>query len=322
VELRKLAFVIQQLEGYSGVKKKINDASTFVCCPYHSENTPSFRIFHSAATKSPGWGKCYGCSASVNWNEHAPKLGLLPYEYAKPTEQFAVSTDLQLDSEPEEENLTLSDLPRDKIWRGMKTNFLIDVGCRKAVTEWGAVFVYMPVHISGELRGYIKARLRKETGKPSYINRKGAWSSDFGLFPYDYAVRDHPKVISLVEGPRDSLRFNSLGIPALAVLGTQSWSERKSRLVALTGAEHAIVAMDGDCAGIAAEELICKPLSRMMNVHIFSLHGDDSPYHQFIDEPKPSKAAKAAGVTLWDPGNCPQRKIRELKALIRSLSQD
>ena len=323
MELRKLDFVIQQLDSYAGEKKLLNGISTFVCCPYHAEKTPSFRIFHSPVTKSPGWGRCYGCGASHPWDQYAEKLGLKPYEYAKPTEQFTRTRIVrEIEDLGPPEKLVLSDLPENKVWRSIKTNFLIQVGCQRATNEWGTPFVYMPVVILGEERGYIKARLRKVEDKPSYINKKGSWSSDYGLFPYDYAVRTKPAVIVLVEGPRDSLRLNSLGIPTMAILGTQSWSDRKSRLVALSGAKHVILMMDGDDAGIAAEKKIQPLLEKVIDVTTFSLYGDDSPYHQFAEYDHPTKMAKKKGVTLWDPGNCPLPKLKELKRLIRSLTTE
>lgn len=319
MDLRKLDFVKQQLAQYPGEKKVLNEQSTFVCCPYHAEATPSFRIFHSPVTKSPGWGRCYGCSASFPWDEHAPKLGLKAYTYAKPTEQFASLVVKDLSSTTEVEELTFSDLPVGKVWRDIRTDFLIEVGCRRATNQWGTSFVYLPVVINEEERGYIKARLRKEAGKPSYINKKGKWSTDYGLFPYDFAIRDKPRTVVLVEGPRDSLRLNSLGIPTMAILGTQSWGERKSRLLSLTGAHNVVLMMDGDCAGITAERMIEPLLSRMMHVHTFSLYGEDSPYNQFVGEDEPTKSAKEKGVTLWDPGCCPMRKLRELEKMIQTL---
>ena len=319
-DLRKLEFVKQQLAQYSGPKKVLNDTSTFVCCPYHAEVTPSFRIFHSPATKSPGWGKCYGCGKSVSWAESAPKLGLKAYVYAKPTDQFATSSVLRK-QEDEAEELTFSPLPKDKIWRTIPTNFLTAMGCKLATNQWNTKTLFMPITIFDEERGYIKARLRKAKDKPSYINAVGKWSEHYGLFPYDYVRAQNPKVVVLVEGPRDSARFNYNGIPTLGILGTQSWSKTKSRLVALIGADAVILVMDGDCAGIAAENRIAPLLSPMVDVHTFSLYGPDSPYELVRHEDEPSKIAKKKGIALWDPGNCPTSKIQELKRLIKKLSR-
>lgn len=328
-QLAKLAFVVSQLSTYAGTKKSM-DGSTFVACPFHSESTPSFRIFHSAATRSPGYGKCYGCGASASWNEHSVKLGLKPWSYAKPSETFAPPLRIEQRVGDDSEDLELTELPEGKLWRTIPTNFLREIGAKK-VRPWytndagrrypsSTAYVYLPVYVLGTLRGYIKAQLRKKDGVPSYINKKGKWSLDYGLFLYDYVAKFKPKVIGLVEGPRDGLRMNYLGIPVISILGTQSWSDRKSRLIELMGVEDVVFIMDGDCAGRAAVEMIKPKLSKFVRTHDFSLTGPDSPYHQFKDEDNPTKAAKAAGVTLWDPGNMPLSKVKELKSLFRSLT--
>ncbi len=317
-QLAKLAYVIAQLSTYAGAKKVVNSGSTFVSCPYHNESTPSFRIFHSPATKSPGYGKCYGCGAAHPWDEFAEKIGLKPIAYSKPTEMFASSLRIREDLKPEK--LEFSDLPANKVWRGIKTNFLVEVGAKKCVTEWGTPFVYLPVLARQRLRGYIKARMRKEADKPSYINSKGNWSQDSGLFLYDYALRNQPKAVVLVEGPRDGLRLNYLGLPTISILGTQSWSARKSRLLELSGVEYAVICMDGDDAGIEATKKIRDHLATFVKTETFSLCDADSPYHAVRNEDEPSKAAKAQGVTLWDPGNMPLRKVKELKTFVEQLA--
>lgn len=316
--LAKLAFVVSQLQTYAGDKKQVNAGSTLVCCPYHSDKTPSFRIFHSPSTKSPGFGKCYGCGASHTWDEFAPKIGLKPLAYAKPTEVFASALGVD-EEEAEADKLVLSSLPEGKMWRGIKTSFLIKIGAQKCV-QYGSTFIYLPVNVLGRQRGYIKARLRKVEGKTSYINSKGAWSAQTGLFLYDWVAGLNTKVVVLVEGPRDGLRLNYNGIPTIPILGTQSWSARKSRLIELLGVETVIFAMDGDCAGVAAVEMIKPKLEPFVKVVNFSLVGKDSPYWPYRNKEKPTKAAKAAGVDLWDPGNMPSSKLEELRSLVRKYS--
>ncbi len=313
----KLQFVIDQLTRYARDKKVLNSTSTFILCPRHQEHTPSFRVFHSPATRSPGYGRCYGCGFSGPWDTWAEEAGLSPFKGSKPSEVFSRQflADLSANGEEEEEKLSFSNLPEGKVWRSLKTDFLIEAGCRMATTKYGTRMVFMPVVVLGEQRGYIKARLRKEEGKPSYINKKGTWSRNYGLFPFDFALRSQPKVVVLVEGPRDSLRLNSCGIPTMSILGTQSWSEKKATLLDIGGVEEVIITMDGDCAGKAAIEKLRPSLEKLMTVSTFNLCGKDSPYWQFRKEEHPTKAAKAAGINLWDPGNMPMSKIRELKLM-------
>ena len=325
MDSRKLDHVIRELGTYSGPKRP-GPTSTFVACPFHQENTPSGRVFHAPTTKSPGFFKCYGCGKTAPWDEVAPKLGLKPYQWAKPSEQYAYA--LRSRDQVDERKLVFYALPADKVWRHIKTNFLLKVVkarmCRVLYPDGvrSQKMLYFPVMVKSELRGYIRARMKKVDGKPSYLNAPGPWSHDYGLFLYDQAValmeRKGWSSIVLVEGPRDALRLLSMGIPAIAILGTQSWSQRKSQLIEMTGATTIILAMDGDDAGLDAVQLIRPLLETMVKIKVFDLTSKDSPYWQFRDDDHPSKAAKAADVTLWDPGNMPERKVNQLRTLCES----
>ena len=304
---RKLEHVIRELGMYSGPKKTASKDSTFVNCPFHSENTPSGRIFHGTSTRSPGFFKCYGCGKTAPWDEVAPKLGLKPYQWAPPSVQYAHA--LRKREEEDGRKVVFYPLPADKVWREIKTNFLLEVVkarmCRVIYPDGirSKKMLYFPVMVKGEKRGFIRARMKKDpNGKPSYLNSPGPWSHDYGLFLYDQAValmlELGLKTIVLCEGPRDALRLQTLGIPAIAILGTMSWSKRKSQLIEMTGASLVILAMDGDDAGLSAIALIQPLLQTMVKVKVFDLTGKDSPYWKFRNEDEPTKAAKAKGVEL------------------------
>lgn len=316
MNLEKLEFVKSQLGHYTGPKKNLSD-STFVLCPSHSEKTPSFRIFHTANSNSPGWGKCYGCGFSAPWDQFAKDLGLEQYKWSKPSPKYALPL-VRNDQEDSKVDLKFKPLPKNKIWRQINTNLLRSIGC-KLIDQYGEKLIYMPVIIKGEERGYIRARLRKAKDKPSYLNSKGKWSERYGLFPYDYAVKSKPKTLVLVEGPRDALRLLSKGIPTMAILGTQSWSPTKTKMLELSGIQRVILCMDGDPAGIHAIEQIEPKLKSMFKTQVFDLAGKDSPYWPIRNKVDPGKYAKANGIELWDPGNCPLNKIKELKKLIKEI---
>jgi DNA primase len=327
----KLDFVRTQLQQYAGPKKE-QSGSVFVLCPFHSERTPSARVFVSETTKSPGFLKCYGCGGKGPWDKVAPLLGLKPFKREKPSEEFA-NFNLLPTGEPTEdanedfvnEPMELTDLPKNKKWRDIKTNLLIDLGakvCRIRSKEYGLLKprLWLPVYISGELRGYIKARFRKHPDFPSYINAKGPWSKTHGLFPFDYSIKLmrelDSKTIVLVEGQRDALRLIAAGIPALCILGTQSWSDTKAKLLELAGVQRLILLFDGDCAGKEATALLKPRVESMFKVKVLKLWSmKGSPYIQFKHEEYPSKAAKKADVTLWDPGCMPEWIIRKIKRL-------
>jgi 5S rRNA maturation endonuclease (ribonuclease M5) len=327
----KLDFVRNQLQQYAGLKNE-QGSTFFVCCPFHAEKTPSFRIFIGPDTKSPGYGKCYGCGEKAGWDKIAPLLGLKPYKKGKPEVEYAnlniLPTEIDDDDQDADTNfiqepMEFSELPKNKKWRDIKTNLLIKLGakiCHITTKDSGHVYkrLWLPVHINGQLRGYIKARFRKHPDYPSYINAKGPWSRTNGLFPFDPAIalmrEIGSKTIVLVEGQRDALRLISEGVPAMCILGTQSWSDTKAKLLELAGVRRVVLLMDGDCAGIDATKMLRPKLRQMFKVvtlKLWSMEG--SPYIQFADEPYPSKAAKKADVTLWDPGNMPQWIIKRIK---------
>lgn len=329
----KRQFVIDQLRMYSGPKKEMGENSTFVSCPFHAENTPSGRIFHSIDSRSPGFFKCYGCGETAPWNDVAPKLGLKPFSRVAPQEEYAnmslmlqdddAETEDEADSNFVAEEMKLKALPRNKVWRGIKTNLLIELGakvCKVRHPEhgWLVPKIYLPTIINGEVVGYTKARMKKHADYPSYIHAKGSWSKVQGLFPFDYSMalmkELGSKTMVIVEGQRDALRLIQDGIPAVCIMGTNSWGPAKAKLLELAGVSKIVIMMDGDDAGIQATAKIAPSVELMFDVRVIKLWSlKGSPYIQFKDEAEPSKAAKAAGVSLWDPGSVPSWVINKLR---------
>lgn len=311
----RYSHVVTELSRYSGRSVR-HPTYTMICCPFHSDATPSGRVSHKVDQTSPGSFYCYGCGARASWNELAPKIGLQPWAYAPPSERYLPEMPT-LEAAASDEQLDLADLPPDKTWRSIPTNLLIDIGCRLLTEPWGARRIYMPIQIGDTVQGWIKARIRKEQDKPSYINKPGRWSAEYGLFPFQY-VKPVNNTIVLVEGPRDALRLLVHGIPALAILGTQSWSQTKTRVLALTGATRIVLCMDGDPAGIKAVETLRPKLRDFFEVKVFKLWGDDSPYAQVAHKTSPSKAARRLGISLWDPMSMPIKKVRELSRTVNT----
>ena len=301
-------FVASQLSMLSGQKKVLGD-STFICCPFHSEKTPSARIFHSSTTRVPGILKCYGCGKVAKWDEYANQIGLQPFQSGKPSVTYYVPRELE---QEDTEDYTLSELPVGKKWRGIKTSLLKEIGCKFLINKFNQKFIWMPVYVNEELRGYIKARLKKVLGKTSYINSKSNWTSEYGLFPFDYSVNMSSGTIVLVEGQRDALRLISYGIPALAILGTQSWTDRKARLLEMFGVKKIVLLLDGDPAGIAGTKLALKYLKPYYDVCVIALWRiPGNPYEAWKDLPKSERKANKS--MLWDPGNMPEKIIHQIK---------
>jgi len=326
-------FIEEQLQSVPGPKRRSCPNSTFILCPFHSEKTPSARVFHDN-----GYLRCYGCGASKPYKVWSKEYSLskmgkdrLPESGEVPKTGFLSrllngDSDATTEKHPDLSDIRLHDIRSDlgksvgvyRKWRGFTSSFLSEnIRARLAYSESrNRHYIWLPVWVRGRLRGFILAQLRKPTDKsvPSYLNSPGKWSLRYGLFPLDYAVfvmsSTGCTTIVVVEGPRDALRLCSMGIPAVSMLGTHSWTDTKSRLLELCGVSRVVLMLDGDEAG--------KKATRFLKT------GKKSPK----DEPsiKPiSTWFKVVTVRLWlltppedfpeasyDPGNMPDPLIKEL----------
>ena len=297
--------------------RRSGSSFTMIVCPYHPDRSPSGRLSHGPHSRSPGFFSCYACGVTAPWDEVAPRLGLKPFRWSPPEVQTSVQI---LKPTQVQEELVFSPLPPSRYWRGIPTDLLIKLGARLSRPAWAkSNMLYLPVVARGNLRGFIQAQLRKKPGSPSYLNSKGAWSEDGGLFPYDYATRENPRTIVLVEGPRDALSLLANGIPAIAILGTHSWSQKKNQLLELSGADNIVLCMDGDRAGIEATKMLAPKLRTMFSTHVFDLAGSDSPFYPFRASTDPSADAREHGVEFWDPATLPRAKIDELRVFIQNI---
>lgn len=315
----KLDFVISQCRTLPNAR--FHGSYTMIKCPFHADNNPSGRISHSPTTRSPGYFKCYGCGATATWDKLAPLIGAQPFN-DKPHTRYAEIKAFTTDEEQtnDYETLVLSELPAHKFWRSISTDLLIEVGCRVCRVKYDSgnlseKFVYMPVIVDGDTKGYIKARMKKKEGKPSYVNLRGNWVSKFGLFPFDYAIQKMVnRTMVLVEGQRDALRLLSFGIPAMCIMGTQNWSADKARLLEMHGVDNIYIFMDGDDAGIHGTEKIWHTSHDLFNTKVIKLWElQGSPWLKYKDLENPSKAAKENGEELYDPGNCPDVILHKLR---------
>lgn len=228
--------------------------------------------------------------------EFTPKFFGEYYEEAFLTDTGSVSVDDPLEAgtthaDDRDRKLGLYPIERDlakrlgiqKEWRSIPTKLLLDIG---AELEWWRSpkypnmqpkwLLFLPVYVKGKRKGFICAELQKpKVKRPSYLNKGGEWSSRFGLFPFDYVINlmrtKETSTVVLVEGPRDALRLLQAGIPALAILGTQSWSERKIRLLEFAGVDRIITLFDGDGPGKQATEDIVPTITSRFDVHTVRL---------------------------------------------------
>lgn len=337
-KISKLDFVRSQVAQYAGTKKSLSD-STMILCPYHSESTPSGRIFHSDSSYNPGFFSCYACGAKAKWDDLAPRLGLQPYKAGPPKDERATNLFMEkalekLEAEDgyRQDRFKFWDLPRGKKWRTIPTELLIELGGRMCYKwsphyeQWGSTkYIHFPVDINGDTKGFFLARLKKDTSDkklPSYLLAaalsSSGWSKTHGLWPFDHSIKMmkalDSRTMVIVEGQRDALRLITNDVPAVCIFGTQGWSVNKSKLLEVAGVNKVLQLMDGDCAGKNATDLIHPQLESMFNAQSFRLWAiTGSPYLKFKDFKDPTKAAKKAGVSLWDPANMPQRIVELIK---------
>lgn len=322
-----------ELDKVSDVQKK-GEKYTMILCPYHQEKTPSARVWYDNGNFS-----CFGCGRKERWNDLAARLNLKQFgkdavkleSLAVPTTDFDRYDNLVAMKKDQEENLSLYEPTMEAAveyaklqsgkWRGFRLDFLEDVGVKIALSQdTGRYYMYLPIQVKGKLKGYIKGQIVKPRSKkiPSYINSKGSWSRNYGLFPYDYAVKVMKAggwaTLVLVEGPRDALRLLKFGIPAICIMGTHSWSQKKMQLLEFSGATRIVLMLDGDAAGKActrliktginsSKEKVADPLDSLFEVKVVKLWNADVP-EDFGDKG-------------YDPGNCPPEILVKVKKLIK-----
>ena len=304
----RLSLVRSELRKIPG-KRREGQGFTMIQCPFHPDSTPSGQVKHRLSRpRSIGFFNCRGCGIELGWNEFASRLGLEAFHL--PPEADAPSIDQSAFNEAcfaEDEELKalpyklypLNAAAADRLelptteWRGFDFEFLTSIGASLMYQEdTRRFYVHLPIFINGSLKGYIRALPKKpdDVSMPSYLNAPGSWSKTSGLFPYDAGVRlmrrKNLSTIVLVEGPRDAMRLIRDGVPALAILGTHSWTNAKIRLLELSGAESIILMTDEDRAGRKARkflysgevmkedgtvERVTMPLTDAFSVSAFSL---------------------------------------------------
>ena len=210
----------------------------------------------------------------------------------------------------EEEGFGITVPFQEDEWRSISGKLVREIGCVLGIDRRGKELTPMliiPVVVRKQPIALIKAKLQKDEGL-SYINTNDSEIKTKGLFPFDYVERKMLKKgkydwIVLVEGQRDALRLIMHGIPALAILGARSWSEKKQRLLLSLG-KSVVLAMDGDAAGRKANKDIKAALGRQTKVKVLNL----------------SKEAKRLGEKV-DPGNMDKFYIKQLQELNESSAE-
>lgn len=314
-----------------------------MCCPlpHHNEKTPSCYVNLSDASRPFGWVKCFGCGFSGSWNKLASEVGwkkitdghskqllsLVPnlagkFEQLKAEMFEAHVGNTMQDVDPRLQHTILFEPETD--WRGIPVAYLKALGCKRIIeTNRGTPYMVIPVSIDNSIVGTIHAKYRREYKKElMYINSKGSWTQTHGLLGYDFLPKikrwRNYRILFLVEGPRDAMWMQSQGFPAIAILGTQNWSERKLDLIVGLRPELIVTLLDNDKAGRLAGNKICEDIKRRrLKHHQFKLPHRDVIRGQLALYQKDFKNLREDG--KLDPAMLEIKHLRRIHAKMKAL---
>jgi len=262
----------------SGSKRVVATSKDYViCCIFHNEKTPSLSIKKDATMYN-----CYGCGASGSYKKL--RALLLPELYSLDTglsrvmqESVKLSGALTLFDNAQEDaekalgrvgklnkintfenNIDIM-VPWTEDWRGLPGSFLESYGAKRWISkeldyleeQWLEVpRIYFPFkHRKNNLTvGYAARLLDDETfaNQPKYRNSSLIATKE--ILYLISAIQPFSPIV-IVEGAVDALKLMYNGIPAIAALGTNQWSDVKTRLV-ISKRPSAVICMgDGDKAG-------------------------------------------------------------------------
>jgi 5S rRNA maturation endonuclease (ribonuclease M5) len=293
-------------------ERRVEDrgSSAWLRCPIHSggnECTPSFKI--SLEGPYVGSHYCFGCGASGGWRNTVQVLGF------PSAARFTVNGALAIETFSEKEIAALTGKriepearradyrepwPLFQEWRGIPGSVIDAVGGTMVFGGEGREpILRLPAMVRGYETGFIDCILNPKAGQRlKYLNSDATdgWSKDI-LFPFDYVKSLHPKVVALVEGPRDALQCISLGLPALATLGSSSWSDKCVRLILSLAPQVLILLLDPDEAGEKLRSRAYVDFADLLDVRSIRL---------------PSKIQDGKRVKMLDPADLDTDKLRRV----------
>lgn len=259
-----------------------------------SEATPSFRVnLVKNGKHRAGSGRCHTCGMYIgSWDKvmngiHRPDLVRHETEFES-DENIVLSkideVERKILGEEEGNFLYKNDTipwPAHQVWRGINGKLVNTIGGKLYFDdEQETQLLYLPCMVNGVEVGGVRANIQKR-GKSNYFNTSGGWVKNLGLFPYDYTLsvleETGIRTLVLTEGVRDPLNSLQFGIPSLAILGVENWSETKAELLLNLPIDRIVLAFDPDEAGERATRKVYKSLKDEIPVRRFdfSKYGDD-----------------------------------------------
>lgn len=278
VQLKDEAWFFEQLQrACSVVVPKGKDF--LIVCPFHADSNPSCGV-----DRYRGVFRCFSCGAGGGWNKLAAKLGM-----ERLGRQEKQATDVDIASLKEGMSRALSKAgvkapttrkekhrplveqwPLERDWRGLTGPFLMALGCVRVIDlKHNVERIGLPVRqATGELLGYTCRAIDPADAEPKYTplsaDRTGWREKELpareALFLVDRVLTEGWDKLVIVEGPYDALRLYAAGVPAVAILGTNNWTDIKRSTLTGLGLSGVAVLMDNDKSGWAAQPKIIESL--------------------------------------------------------------
>lgn len=308
--------------------KKYNGDTVMVCCPFHSDKTPSCGIYTSVGMEIPlGFFHCFGCGEKGGWNKlaaHAKlqeikgwalkdantnSLSALFKTYEQISTKIGTYPSVGLLMKALGRN-SYMEWPVDVEWRGYPGALVQAAGGLLNAQRQGTNVCFFPCKHGSKYIGGIAAYLRKQMNGTSYVNSNGDWAKEKGLFPLPLVKECLKKYklryIVLVEGPRDALALLSYGIPALAVLGAEQFGETKRRTLEMLGISVVYTMTDNDGGGKLLRNKIKAEFEKNSPVPVkhFKL---------------PREYDEDGKLIKLDPDNAPMNLIKEVRMALKDI---
>lgn len=289
-------FIINQLQSIH-INSIISGGSIRICCPFHSENTPSCYVNLDEDKVPLGIFNCFSCERSGNWNKLAIQLNLEQVDLRQQCydKEFTnLYRKYKKFLEPNYKLPTTNLAPWEGEWRGFTASSLAAYQPAKFYDMESEEYrIFFPIIQKRKLMGHLSERINDHDKGPKHKFCKN-FPSQKCLYPIDLPLQ---RSVILVEGLGDMLRLRKEGLTALCFFGTGNWN--KSKISLLMGhsniIKHVIVCGDGDKAGHQINRIIKRDLENYFRVSVFKIP---------ILEKK------------IDPGDMSNSYIRALKTLI------
>lgn len=266
----------------------------WLCCPFHGESKPSLSIAMVSDDVLVGTFHCFGCGVSGRWNTIAEKLKLKTVNYTILEAELKATIKrrkpLVDDSSTEAflrdkgfESLFKWPRPEDTpieffhTWYYIPGQLLYDLSAY-LIEEHNETDqrLFLPVKVYGKVRGGVRVLYSKMDSKKTYLTTEGDWVKNYGILPFDFVTkmikRKKYKFIILTEGPRDALRLINLGLPAVAILGSRSFSEKKALILSsIPNVDTVYVMPDSDNGGLQMKATTRKWLGDLIEYKVIKL---------------------------------------------------